>query len=104
IDLLRDERHVRVQQAQGAVENLNQRAQRRRSRGGASVAQLNLGDLQVPVAVFAPEEVVDLAACLPELILLDQVGDLRDQAAQTRGDPAVGQRGCLWIGVRQGLA
>ena len=56
------------------------------------VAQLRLGDLQIPVAVLRPEEVVDLPTRLAELVVLHQPRDLACEALRPAEDPAVGQR------------
>ena len=45
------------------------------------VAQLDLGDLQIPVAVLRPDEVVDLPTRLAELVLVHQPRDLGGRGA-----------------------
>src|SRR5579862_9960336 len=76
--------------SQRLIENTAQNL--RRSLALRLVAQLCLGDLDIPVAVFRPEEVIDLAACLAKLIVVNQARDLADQSRAAADDPAVGQR------------
>ena len=91
-DLLRDVRHVRVEQAQARVEDVDEHGQRRCLVAGA---QADLGDLEVPVAELVPEELLDLAAGLAQLEALHEPVDVAGQALEAREDPAVlgGHRG-----------
>ena len=62
------------------------------------VAQVGLGELDVPVAELAPEEGVQLARHLAKLIRLDTARNLLGQARQAAEDPCVG------LGARNRLA
>ena len=78
-DLFRHERHEGMQQPQRAVQHRAQDL--RRALGLRGVAQLDLGDLQIPVAVLRPDEVVDLPPRLAELVLVDQPRGLDGERA-----------------------
>ena len=58
-DLLGDERHDRMEESEGAGQDLGPGAHHvvHRGRGGRRVAQLDLGHLEVPVAQVAPREI-----------------------------------------------
>ena len=91
-DLLGHERHERVEQPQRAFQRVGER--RRTAPSPSSSPQAHLGDLEVPVAILRPEEVVDLPPRLAELIVLHQPRDLGVEACSPAENPAVGERHC----------
>ena len=85
---LGDERDDRVQQPEKRVQDVPEDGPG--ALRGALVAQLRLGQLDVPVAELAPREVVERLAGLGELEVLQQRVDLLADLAQPAEDPAVG--------------
>lgn len=101
-DLLGDEGHERVQQLQDTQQHIAQHIL-----GGLLclrilAVQAGLGQLDIPVAVGVPDEVVDLGGGNAQLVGLQIVGDLADQGIQLAEDPFVLQlqlravRPCRW--------
>src|SRR5918997_6440745 len=94
-DLLGDERKDRVSEQ----EHASQHAQH----GGGDelsvtrvVVQARLDKLEVPVAYLAPDERVQLARGVRELVAVDELADALGGALEAREHPAVlGRRGCL---------
>ena len=88
-DLLGDEGHERVQQLQDTQQHIAQHIL-----GGLLclrilAVQAGLGQLDIPVAVGVPDEVVDLGGGNAQLVGLQIVGDLADQGIQLAEDPFV---------------
>ena len=85
-EFLGDEGHEGVQQPQGVVQHLQQHRQRR---GAGAGLEADLGQLDIPVAELAPDEIMDGAFGLAELEVF-HVGDrLGNRAAEAGQDPAV---------------
>ena len=87
-----------VQQAQRLLQHrpkcLVGSARRRR----ILVAKLDLGDLQVPVAVLAPEKVLDRAGGFAELEVAQQARGIGHHGVGSTDDPAIGQpRARRWL-------
>jgi len=55
-------------------------------------ALLNLGDLDIPVAKLAPDEVVGNPTGLAVLVRFDQSGDISDNPTEATQDPTIGGR------------
>ena len=78
-----------MQQAQRALQHDDQHLLRRGLGLRIVPVQPQLGDLQEPVAVLSPEEVVDLPPRLAVLEVLQQPVDVGGEAAETAEDPAL---------------
>ena len=82
-----------MQQAQRLIKHVHEVALRLQTHLGVGLAaQIGLGELDVPVAELAPEERVELASHLAELIRLDATRHLLGKARETAEDPRVGLR------------
>ncbi len=80
-----------MRQAQHGLEHAQQRAA-----GGALLRRgarldLHLGELQVPVAVLVPDELIHRARDQVEAVGVEVLGHLGLGALQARHDPAVGE-------------
>src|SRR5205085_9004289 len=93
-ELFCDKGHVWMQQAQALIEDCPQDAGRSTPRLFIAL-HLYLGNLHVPVTVIGPEELVDLAAGLTQLEILNQACHLKRQACQAAEYPAVCQS--MWL-------
>ena len=71
------------------LEHADERAARAALRGLAPALQLHLGELDVPVAVLVPHELVEGARGGVEAVLGEALRDLGLGALQPRDDPAV---------------
>ena len=96
IDFLGDEWHDRVEQADGLVEHEHEVALTCKAVGCIRFSeQAALGELDVPVAEFVPEERVDLAGDLTKLEFVVEPIDLCDELCKSAEDPTVSRRGGL---------
>jgi len=91
-DLLRDVGHERVQQAQADAQHLTQRF----LGGGAASRVLGAKDarldgFEVPVAEFAPEELLDGARRFAQLELFQLAADVAAGGEGPGADPALGE-------------
>jgi hypothetical protein len=93
-DLLRDEWHQRVQQAQRHLEHLEQRAPRAALPGSARGRRLQHGlrELEVPVAELVPHELVGGLCGEVEAVGVELLPHRRNRRAEVRADPAVRDR------------
>jgi len=78
-----------MQQPQRPVEHIHQHATGSVSRRCIFAAQTGLAHLDVPVAVLAPEELVDLPSGLAQLVALDQARRVGYQGMVPADDPPV---------------
>mmetsp|Transcript_498 Transcript_498/g.824 ORF Transcript_498/g.824 Transcript_498/m.824 type:complete len:496 (+) Transcript_498:478-1965(+) len=81
--------HERVQQPQAGVEHVHQDAP---GHGGLVGAHAGLGGLDVPVGVLVPEELVDLAARVAQVVRIQGGGDVVGQLVAQRDDVLLRQR------------
>src|SRR5579883_1728332 len=102
-DRLGHERHIRMKEPQDAIKNPKEHPARRRSTRCIAAADLNLGDLDVPVAELAPDELVEDSSGLAKLELLEERADRCDRPMVSAQDPAIGrsQRGRGWFYSRR---
>jgi len=78
--------HERVQQAQGAFQNVGQCGHWRR---GCAGAHPNLRHLYIPITVVVPDEVVQLLLRLTQFEGFQGMVDLFDGLVQAADDPSV---------------
>ena len=78
--------------AQRRLQHPQQRAARAALLLRRAVLQLHLGELQVPIAVFVPDEAVDRAGEVVEAVFLEALGHFSLGVLQLAHDPAVGKR------------
>ena len=81
-----------MQQPQRAVEHEDERALHGEPLRRVAAVEAVLGELDVPVAVLVPEEVVERAGGLAELVGVQPLVDARREVGEPRQDPAVGHR------------
>ena len=81
-----------MQQAQALVQHVGQHLAGRLGRLRIVAVEPHLGRLDVPVAIFVPEELIELASGLAQLPVVDQPGRLLLRMGQAAQDPAIGQR------------
>jgi hypothetical protein len=79
-----------VRQAQDRFERADQRAARGALLRFVAGLDLHLGDLQVPVAVLVPDELVDRVGHVVQAVFGEALGHLGLGLLQQRDDPAVG--------------
>ena len=93
-DLLRDERHQRMQRAQQRLERGDQRAARAALLflGRLVALQHGLRELEVPVAEFVPGEFVERGRREVEAVFAQGLVDARERRGEARHDPAVDDR------------
>ena len=87
-ELLGDERHERVEQAEHLVEHRGQHL----ARGGSAVvvAQARLDQLEIPVAGVVPEEVTGRGDCARRVVVLEGAACTSAVAAAQAGEnPAI---------------
>src|SRR5690606_30420054 len=98
-DFFGDERHHRMRQAQYCFENPNQRAAGAALGLGAGVVvtQGRLGQLQVPVAVFVPDELVQGVGGQVKAVLVQVADHFLLAVLQLADDPTVSQRQFYWF-------
>ena len=100
-DCFSDERHVGVQQPQAPFQNIDQHPACCVRRSLAPLPETHFGHLNVPVAVLAPEKIVDLTASLSKLVAIDQAAHLAHQPVIAAQNPAIRR---VHLGTRgQGL-
>ena len=87
-DLLRDEGHEGVQQLQNTQQHVAQHILRSQL-GGVLAVKTGLGQLDIPVAVGVPDEIIDLGGRHAQLVGFQIVGDLADQGVQLAEHPFV---------------
>jgi len=87
-----------VEQAEAGIQYLHQVPHSRVSQFSPGF-QLQFGDLNIPVSELAPEKVVDLAACLPILEILEQPLDVAHQDMQPGVNPGVSECEMQWVGA-----
>ena len=97
-DFLGDEGHKRMQQPQHLVQNVDQHGKGRLLPAGILGIQPRLGQLNVPVAVGIPDEVVDLLHCHAQLVLFQILRDLGNQGVQLGEHPLVGNFQLIKLG------
>ncbi|CDN46068.1 Uncharacterized protein BN871_KJ_00010 [Paenibacillus sp. P22] len=90
-DFLADERHERMDQALRPVQHVGEHGLRRLFGVGILTVQIQLGNLDVPVAQIVPDEIVQQAACFAEVVGVDQSRHIARGLVQTMQDPAVGR-------------
>ena len=78
-DLFRDERHERMQQPQELVEHIDQDLLRGELALFILAVESGLGELDIPVAVGVPDEVIDLGGGHAELVGVHILGDFFDE-------------------------
>ena len=83
------ERHNRVQQAHRDVEHIDKVALDLELLLGGAVEQAPLAELDVPVADVAPEEALDVARVVAEVVGLELLGGLGHGAREAREHPGV---------------
>ena len=76
IDFLGDERHEGVQQLQRLVQHIDEHLAGGVGGGCVLAVQAGLADLDIPVAVDLPDEVLDLLGGQTQLILVEVGGSL----------------------------
>ena len=89
--LLRDERHIRVQQLQSLLQYLPQSPQGVVGAFRILICVINtvLGNLNIPVAEFIPDEIIDLGQSNTKLEFIHILGHIFDQVVAFGHDPAV---------------
>ena len=107
-ELLRHERHDRVEQAQVRVQRLDERPPRRLARLGGQrvVGQPDLRELEAPVAELRPDAVVQRPGDLAELVVGDRPVHLGGRRRRPRQDPALGraeQRAAIRCNARRAV-
>ena len=90
-ELFGDERHERRQQPQRAFEDADQILISRAGLVAIIGGQARLDQLQIPVAIFAPEEVIDHVRGFVEAICLQRVVNLLRHPIEARKNPAIFQ-------------
>src|SRR5947207_703387 len=95
-DLLGDKGHIGVQETQTLIEHGSQDT-RRTATERFVAPHLHFGDLDIPVTVIRPEEIVHLTTGLTQLEILDQVRHAADQLRKATEYPAIGQRLRLYL-------
>ena len=114
-DFLGDERHQWMQHAQRRLQHFEQRASRAELRCGRGVGRLQhgLAELEVPVAVLVPDELVDRLRGEVEAVSREVRAHRLHGDAEPAADPAVGDRelagtlgeaGGVLLGVHQHVA
>ena len=88
-DLLGDERHERVQQPQDLVEHIDQHALRGELALLVLAVEARLRQLDIPVAICVPDEVIDLGRGNAQLVGVHILGHFTDERIQLREDPLV---------------
>ena len=88
-DLLGDEGHERMQQLHDPQQHIAQHVLGGQLSSLILAVETGLGQLDIPVAVGVPDEIVDLGGGHTQLIRLQIVGDLADQRIQTAEHPLV---------------
>ena len=91
VDLLGDEGHEGMQQLQRLGQHVHQHLAGVVGLLGIGGVQANLGDLDVPVAVNLPDEVLHLLGSQAQLELIQIVGDGAGQVVQGGQNPLVAQ-------------
>ncbi|CAN3994570.1 Multidrug export protein mepA, partial [Dysosmobacter welbionis] len=92
IDLLRDERHEGVQQLQKLRQHKAEHILGRQLGPLVLSLEAGLGELDIPVAVGIPQEVVDLGGGHADLVGVQVLRDLLHQGVQLGEDPLVLRR------------
>ena len=88
-DLLRQEGHEGVQQLQDTQQHIAQHVLGGQLGTLVLAVQAGLGQLDIPVAIGVPDEVIDLGGGHAQLIGVHILGDLADQGVQLAEDPLV---------------
>src|SRR4051812_43513568 len=81
-----------MREPQGGLQNSHERLARAALRGFATLGELLLGHLEVPVAVLVPDEAVDRACDIVEAVLGKTLLYLGFDALQCADDPAIPRR------------
>ena len=84
-----------MQQPQGGFEHAHEMLLGCAPRLGIAALQAHLGQFEVPIAIVAPDEVVDRPRQVAEAIGLHGLGHLAHGHLQSAPDPAVGQFAAL---------
>ena len=92
VDLLRNERHVGMQQLQCRNQHGAQRVERSSLGLIRIIPEPRLHHLDIPVTELLPEEAVDLIGSDTQLILLHILGNIPYKGVALTEDPAVCQR------------
>ena len=82
-DFLGKEGHEGVQELQGLLQHVQQHAL---GLLPALAVEAHLSQLDIPIAVVAPEEIVELLSGQAKLIFVEQVGNLLNQAVELAED------------------
>ena len=85
-NLLSNERHKGMQQAQDTLQDMGQR---RQGRGFAAVANPDLRHLDVPVAVVVPDELVETLLRVAKLEVLQCAVDIGSHPVESADYPAI---------------
>ena len=111
-DLLGDERHERMQQPQELIEHIDQHLLRGQLALLVLAVQACLGQLDIPVAVGIPDEVIDLGRGHAKLVSVHILGDFPDERIELGQHPlvldlkisSVGQAGLFDVQVHEDIA
>src|SRR2546428_13748888 len=95
-DLLGDKGHIGVQETQALIEYSTQDAAGVMTKRFVAL-HLHFGNLDIPVAIVRPEEIVHLTTGFTELELSEQARHVVDQVIQTPENPGIGQGRRLYL-------
>ena len=88
-DLLGDERHERVQEAQRLIKDIDQNLLRGKLTLFVLAVKTRLRELNIPVAVGVPDEIINLAGRNADLVRVEICRDLANERVEFRQDPHV---------------